>query len=78
VIIDKEKEVNEIIYQTSITNHDLVSQTNSKPFGSKHGKTFTFSWCSGSDRILIKNKIYFSSSEEALASGRSLSKLCKK
>ena len=49
-----------------------------KPFASKSGKTYTFEWCQGSSRISSKNKIYFSSLAEAEASGRTLSKLCKK
>jgi hypothetical protein len=48
------------------------------PFASRKGKTYTFSWCSGSGRISPKNKITFHSESEAQATGRTLSKLCKK
>ena len=57
----------------SIVMHDEVL-----PFASINGKTYTFSWCSGSSRISAKNRIYFKNEAEALATGRSLSKLCKK
>lgn len=50
----------------------------SKPFGSIKGKTYTFSWCQGSGTISLKNKIIFSSEEEAKKTGRTLSKLCKR
>ena len=49
-----------------------------RPFGSSKGKTYTFSWCQGATRILAKNRIYFSTEEEAKSSGRILSKLCQK
>ncbi len=49
-----------------------------RPFASKNGKTYTFTWCSGSGNIALKNKIYFGSEYEAKNSGRSLSKLCQK
>jgi capsular polysaccharide biosynthesis protein len=49
-----------------------------QPFGSKYGTTYTFTWCQGSGRILEKNRVYFSSTQDAEASGRRLSKLCKK
>jgi hypothetical protein len=54
------------------------SQGETRPFASILGKTYTFSWCMGSNRISLKNVVYFSSEEEALHSGRMLSKLCKK
>lgn len=49
-----------------------------RPFASISGKTYTFSWCSGSGRITEKNKIYFTSETQAIASGRTLSKLCQR
>lgn len=48
------------------------------PFGSKSGKTYTYSWCGGSSSILPKNKVYFTSEQDAIAKGRILSKLCGK
>lgn len=71
----------EVIYsQASGESEELeVAHKNDiRPFGSKSGKTYTFSWCQGSTRILEKNKIYFTSGGQAEASGRTLSKLCKK
>ncbi len=48
------------------------------PFASSKGKTYTFTWCSGSSKISTKNKIYFKTEAEAIATGRTLSKLCHK
>lgn len=48
----------------------------SEIFASRKGKTYTYSWCKGSQAILEKNKIYFTTEEEAKQSGRSLSKMC--
>ncbi|MFA5131927.1 MAG: hypothetical protein WC444_01215 [Candidatus Paceibacterota bacterium] len=53
-------------------------EVDSRPFASKNGKTYTFSWCSGSTNISLKNKIYFVDEATAQASGRTLSKLCTK
>ena len=48
------------------------------PFGSRKGKTYTFSWCRSSSMIKSSNKMYFSSVNEAEKAGRTLSKFCKK
>lgn len=56
----------------------LTQKGKIQPFGSKHGKTYTFLWCQGSQRILEKNKVYFRNEDEAKRSGRTLSKLCSK
>ncbi len=56
----------------------LDATTHALPFGSKKGKTYTYSWCKGSSPIKQANKIYFTSDAEAIASGRTLSKLCVK
>ncbi len=55
-----------------------VSYGETLPFASINGKTYTFSWCSGSGRISAKNRIYFKTEVDAVATGRTLSKLCKK
>ncbi len=55
-----------------------VMKGSSLPFASKQGKTYTFSWCQGAERISEKNKVFFSSEEAAQQSGRRLSKLCEK
>jgi hypothetical protein len=52
--------------------------TESRPFASVNGKTYTFNWCSGASIISDKNKIYFDTEKEAQNSGRTLSKLCNK
>ena len=76
----KRKKV-EVVYHEVKTESSKVSgekDVSSKPFGSKKGKTYTFTWCQGANKILPVNKIYFASPEEAERSGRTLSKLCKK
>lgn len=55
---------------------DIMSD--SRPFGSKSGTTYTFSWCSNSGQIKPANKVYFKDESQAKDSGRTLSKLCKK
>jgi hypothetical protein len=47
-------------------------------FASAHGKTYTFSWCQGANRIKESNRVYFSHEQEAIRTGRTLSLLCKK
>lgn len=49
-----------------------------RPFGSKSGTTYTYSWCQGSDRIKEANKVYYANAASAENSGRQLSKLCQK
>ena len=75
----------EVVYregfiQESVMSNGGVGQhvDSEKPFGSKKGKTYTFSWCSGSSNIKPENKIYFASLVDAEAKGRTLSKLCRK
>jgi len=75
----------EVVYKVGDhTNQSAMSVTGDiassdvRPFGSKNGKTYTYSWCNGSKNIALKNKIYFASEEAASATGRTLSKLCKK
>lgn len=82
IVIDYTKKVDpqEVVYieragMSGIQEEDVKPN---KPFGSRSGKTYTFSWCQGSSRILAKNKIYFTNEEEAQASGRTLSKLCQR
>ena len=71
----------EIIYKKGsydISISEEGSDKGDKPFGSRKGKTYTFSWCKGGRVIKESNKIYFGSEEEAKSTGRTLSKLCKK
>jgi hypothetical protein len=60
--------------------HPAITTTknDSRPFASKNGTTYTFSWCSNSSQIKPANKIYFTSEAQAISSGRTLSKLCQK
>ena len=71
----------EVVYQENTLSETVsVNQVSeeSRPFGSRKGKTYTFGWCSGSGTIKASNKIYFASPKEAEAQGRTLSKLCKR
>lgn len=70
----------ELSYTSNQSSYSVTSgqSVESSPFASKKGKTYTFSWCQGSTRISVKNKIYFKDESTAQASGRTLSKLCKK
>lgn len=67
-----------ISYTEQATNTNNHTNNTSKIFASKNGKTYTFSWCQGSNKIKEENKIYFKNEQEALNSGRVLSKLCIK
>ena len=80
--IQKEEESIPVTYKAynidRNSDNDEQGVRNIRPFASKHGKTYTFSWCSGSSMISEKNKLYFDTEEEAKKSGRTLSKLCEK
>jgi hypothetical protein len=77
-----------VTYKESLSEDSLSNYGNklnsvsfvqdARPFGSKKGKTYTFSWCNGSKSTSLKNKVYFVSSKDAESSGRTLSKLCKR
>lgn len=64
-------------YIEGINEGNVSKNEDSRIFASINGKTYTYKWCSGSSRILDKNKIYFKNEEEAKRSGRTLSKKCK-
>ena len=66
----------ELVYRAGDTKLAILPK--SGIFGSRNGKTYTYSWCSGSRNIKEANKIYFRSEQDAIASGRTLSKLCAK
>lgn len=55
-----------------------IDTEDERPFGSRKGATYTYSWCSGADTIKPANKIFFIDAEEAERSGRTLSKLCQR
>lgn len=71
----------QIVYKEGAVDNlaqNFADTSAGNPFASNKGKTYTFSWCQGASRILSKNKIIFSSEEEAKSSGRTLSKMCQK
>ncbi len=71
-----------VVYQVGnaqLTQREGVfGDSETMAFGSKNGKTYTYSWCGGSGNIKPTNKIFFTSPTDAEAKGRTLSKLCKK
>ena len=72
-----EKETNiPVSYIVDSSDNMLKNKEEDRPFASTNGKTYTFSWCRGESRISDKNKIFFSSENEAKNSGRTLSRLC--
>jgi hypothetical protein len=67
-----------VSYNVANDTNGILQSNDARPFGSVSGKTYTFSWCMGSNRISPKNLVYFLSEEDAIRSGRTLSKLCNK
>lgn len=70
------------IRQNSIPTDTVSSQTvpttkEGSLVASKNGGRYYTPGCSGIDRILPENRIYFSTEEEAKASGRTLAKACQ-
>jgi hypothetical protein len=59
-------------------HEETLNAVDYRPFASKNGPTYTFSWCQGADKIKKENIIYFVNAEEAERSGRTLSKLCNR
>lgn len=85
VFDDSSKKTKTVVYNESKGYIALVGgsksvgiKQDSRPFGSIHGKTYTYAWCGGSGNIKPANKIYFNSFAEAEAKGRTLSKLCRR
>lgn len=74
----KKEENKEVLYKDGISYSNTKITNKSDIFASKNGTTYTFSWCKGADKIKEQNKIFFSSEEEAIKSGRRLSKMCSK
>jgi len=58
-------------------NTALGAVTDGVYVGSKNGKTYHLPWCSGATRILEKNKVWFSSKEDATNRGYSPASNCK-
>lgn len=85
VLQGSSSKVQPVIYKQNVQNRVMagkvdssINKVDSRPFGSIHGKTYTYSWCSGSGNIKLANKVYFMSSDDAEAKGRTLSKLCRR
>ena len=67
-----------VSYRVATSAESIPPSSASLPFSSKNGKTYTFLWCQGAQMILVKNRIYYATKEEAEQSGKVLSKLCQK
>lgn len=67
-----------VSYRVATSTESVTSSSTSLPFSSKNGKTYTFLWCQGAQMILVKNRIYYATKEEAERNGKVLSKLCQK
>ena len=72
-----ETQATKVAYEEGNTA-ETFQNIDTRPFASKNGPTYTYSWCQGSDKIKQENIIYFSSAEAAEQSGRMLSKLCQR
>ena len=46
-------------------------------FASRNGSKYYYSWCKSAGRIKDKNKVYYDTKEQAIASGKSLASSCK-
>ncbi len=66
------------LYAETRMRNLALAENDPRPFGSKKGKTYTYTWCNGSGNIKQANKVYFKTTQEAEGSGRALSKLCKR
>ncbi len=66
-----------VIYRVFSGTPEVISKE-TRPFGSKNGTTYTFSWCQNSGQTKEINKVYFKNTNEAEKAGRILSKLCQK
>ena len=74
-----DKNTNDVVYK----ENTLENPTKNTPadiivFASTNGTTYTYSWCQGANKIKEENKIFFKDEQEAINSGRRLSKLCEK
>ncbi len=56
--------------------HEQASGKGTAIFGSKNGRKYYFSWCSGASRVKLENRVYYASEQEAQQSGRSIAAGC--
>ena len=75
--LDKNAENTAVSYVQNESKFN-TNTSDSRPFASISGQTYTFSWCKGANNIILKNRLYFANEQEAKNSGRFLSKLCQK
>jgi len=67
-----------IQYSSLATNEDTQDRDLQDSFvASKNGKRYYTPGCSGIDRIIPENRIYFQSIQEAEATGRTIAKACQ-
>lgn len=57
---------------------NIIFTNKSNIFASKNGKKYYYPWCIGASRIKMENRVYYSSSEEAENSGKTIAANCQK
>ena len=57
---------------------NIIFTNKSNIFASKNGKKYYYPWCIGASRIKMENRVYYSSSEEAENSGKTIASNCQK
>jgi hypothetical protein len=78
VYLYKSKTNNYITYTKVTKELENALTVDPRPFASVSGDTYTFIWCKNASNILIKNRLYFTNQDEAIKSGRIISKFCQK
>jgi len=88
ILYEQEKYVPEIIFSQSITPLVQITpqsaqiavaqavKSNGRIMASKNGKRYYFSWCTGAEKIAVKNRIYFTTEAEAQSRGLTVAKGC--
>jgi len=88
ILHEREKHVPAITFTNSLTALTPITpqsaqmavaqtvKTNGRIMASKNGKRYYFSWCTGAEKIAVKNRIYFTTEAEAQSRGLTIAKGC--
>jgi len=88
ILYEQEKHAPEIIFSQSLTPLVQITpqsaqiavaqavKTDGRIMASKNGKRYYFSWCTGAEKIAVKNRIYFTTEAEAQSRGLTIAKGC--
>lgn len=88
ILYEQEKNVPEIIFSQSLAPLIQITpqsaqiavaqavKSNGRIMASKNGKRYYFSWCTGAEKIAVKNRIYFTTEAEAQSRGLTIAKGC--